>query len=380
MKKILSYVLLAAMIFISLPANASGGVTVLLDGRQLAFDVQPQIMNGRTMVPLRAIFEAMGAIVGWNDETQTVTGTKGDTVVILVIGDTSPSINGKVVTIDQPGVIVDGRTLAPLRFVAEAFGGDVSWDGDTLTASIALGGARPITPDTSLLSETPPHVLEAYYEALKTSVDEYGYGDGYNGVVFADFIDLDDDGIPEMICIIGNDVDELKSEIYVNIYGYTEQLVLYKSYRLYPTHINEVRKATSRDGSSYLTYSEVGGLSGFDEYYRVVNGEWALALSLSWNEKEEIIDNPDITYEIAAQIDYWNDLYVNGNPVSLDLFINAPETELGIINERTLWNWWGYMRINYFYIGSADWRIDIAEYWDTVPTILLLLESLLTAS
>jgi hypothetical protein len=111
-------------------------VRVSLDGRRLAFDVPAQMINNRTMVPLRGIFEAMGATVRWDNATQTVTATKGDTVVVMRIGDTSPTVNGRVVPIDQPGVVVDGRTLAPLRFVAEAFGGTVRWDGATWTASI----------------------------------------------------------------------------------------------------------------------------------------------------------------------------------------------------------------------------------------------------
>jgi len=79
-----------------------------------------------------------------------VTGTKDDTVVILKIGDTSPTINGIVVPIDQPAVIKENRTLAPLRFVAEAFGGTVDWEGSTQTAFITMGSATPeTTPETT---------------------------------------------------------------------------------------------------------------------------------------------------------------------------------------------------------------------------------------
>ena len=127
---------------------------MLLDGKALTFDVPPQLINNRTMVPLRAIFEAMGAKVDWDGDTETVTGTKDSTVVILKIGDTSPTINGTVVTIDQPGVIVNDRTLAPLRFVAEAFGGIVDWDDNTQTASITMGGAAATTP-TATTTPTP---------------------------------------------------------------------------------------------------------------------------------------------------------------------------------------------------------------------------------
>jgi len=143
-KLLLTSLLLLAMLSISsgiLHAQSAGdtgedGIHVVLDGKKLTFDVPPQMMNGRTLVPLRAIFEEMGAAIEWDGALQTVTAKKGDTVVTLTIGDTSPTINGKVVPIDQPGIIIDSRTLAPLRFVAEAFGGTVEWSIPDNTAKI----------------------------------------------------------------------------------------------------------------------------------------------------------------------------------------------------------------------------------------------------
>ena len=79
----------------------------------------------------------MGAVVEWDGNTQTVTATKGYLDVKLTIGDTSPTINGRVVNIDQSGIIVGGRVLAPLRFVVETFGGTVEWDGANNTAKIS---------------------------------------------------------------------------------------------------------------------------------------------------------------------------------------------------------------------------------------------------
>ena len=158
-KKILPLVLALALAFgmFTFPTFATDPIRVYLDGRALTFDVPPQLINDRTMVPLRTIFEAMGAKVDWDGDTETVTGTKDSTIVILKIGNTSPTINGNVVTIDQPGVIIDGRTLAPLRFVAEAFGGSVDWDGNTQTASITMDGAAATTlpATTTTLSGLP---------------------------------------------------------------------------------------------------------------------------------------------------------------------------------------------------------------------------------
>jgi len=111
-------------------------IRVLLDGVELSFDVPPQTVGGRTLVPLRTIFEALGAEIEWDSASRTVTASDGKIEVILTIGSTTPTVNGRVVTIDQPGIVVSGRTLVPLRFVAESFGVDVNWDSASRTVSI----------------------------------------------------------------------------------------------------------------------------------------------------------------------------------------------------------------------------------------------------
>jgi len=138
-----------------------GPVTVILDGNELDFEVPPRLIGGRAMVPLRMIFEEMGANVDWNPNTETVTATKGDTTVVMRIGSTSPTVNGEVVSLDQPSIIVNGRSLAPLRFVAEAFGGRVVWDSETQRATITTPTPpvpetpTPAAPDTPAIPETP---------------------------------------------------------------------------------------------------------------------------------------------------------------------------------------------------------------------------------
>ncbi|MEN6327428.1 MAG: N-acetylmuramoyl-L-alanine amidase [Syntrophomonas sp.] len=123
---------------------------VFLDNKQLIFDVPPIIENDRTLVPLRAIFEAMGATVNWDNASRTVTAQKDSTTVVLAIGSTSPTINGVVKKLDVPGKIVGDRTLAPLRFVGEAFQGTVDWNGTTRTINIASSSpSTNTTPATN---------------------------------------------------------------------------------------------------------------------------------------------------------------------------------------------------------------------------------------
>lgn len=116
--------------------NSTGAPAVILDGRQLTFEVPPIIENDRTLVPLRAIFEAMGASVNWDNKTRTVTSAKGATTVVLTIGSINPTVNGQVWPLDVPAKIKNDRTLAPLRFVGEAFGGKVDWNNTTRTITI----------------------------------------------------------------------------------------------------------------------------------------------------------------------------------------------------------------------------------------------------
>ena len=137
MKKIISVVLIAVMFFaIAVPVAASEDVKVVVGGKAIKFDVKPRIINGRTMVPLRAIFEALGATVDWDDTTKTVTSKKGDTTIKLTVNRASMEVNGERVQIDSAACIIGGRTLVPVRAISEAFQLKVDWDDGTNTVII----------------------------------------------------------------------------------------------------------------------------------------------------------------------------------------------------------------------------------------------------
>ncbi|MDD6563995.1 MAG: carbohydrate-binding domain-containing protein [Clostridiales bacterium] len=150
-KKVLSLFLSAAVIVTmltgSMSAFADDDITVTLDGQAIEFDVQPQIIDGRTMVPLRRIFEEIGAVVKWNGETQTVSARKNSKTISMVInssdmqidkGDTDNEGNPvyETVTLDVPSQIIDGRTLVPARAISEAFGLNVDWDDTNKNVTI----------------------------------------------------------------------------------------------------------------------------------------------------------------------------------------------------------------------------------------------------
>ena len=135
MKKVLGVIvvfILLLTISLSIVYAGENDIKVMLNGKYVDFDVEPQVINDRTMVPFRAIFEAMGASVEWNQELWQASGEKDGTRVSMVIGSNEVVINEngeeRIIKIDQAPIIVDGRTLVPVRFVAEAFDKIVTWD------------------------------------------------------------------------------------------------------------------------------------------------------------------------------------------------------------------------------------------------------------
>ncbi len=125
--------------YIITPNMRYSSIRVTLNGVQLRFNQPPIIENGRTLVPLRAIFETMGVGVEWNNDSQTVTAVEDDTTIIMQIGNKVINKNGQNITLDVPPKIVGGRTLVPTRAVAEGFGAKVDWDENTRTVTIVTG-------------------------------------------------------------------------------------------------------------------------------------------------------------------------------------------------------------------------------------------------
>lgn len=108
--------------------NVADQITVKINGVVQTYDQPPVIINGRTLVPLRGIFEALGANVSWDGQTQTVTATKGGTTIQLKIGFAIAYKNGAVIHLDQSSLLINDRTMVPVRFVSEALGAKVDWD------------------------------------------------------------------------------------------------------------------------------------------------------------------------------------------------------------------------------------------------------------
>lgn len=139
--------LLSALLALTMLLPGAFAADLYVDGSALQTDVPPTILNGRTLVPLRAIFEALDAEVVWNGATQTASAVKAGTTVEVTIDDKTAYVNNQPQTLDVPAQLIDGRTMVPARFVSESLGARVLWDGNTESVYV-------ITPDhTSLVVE-----------------------------------------------------------------------------------------------------------------------------------------------------------------------------------------------------------------------------------
>ncbi len=133
MKKFLG--ILLAVLVLSMAAFAAD-ITVTLNGETVdceSYGSPATIVEGRTLVPLRAIFEALGATVEWDQVTRTVSSTLGEDSISLAVGSTTLVKNGEDVTLDVPAQIINDRTMVPARAIAEAYGVGVEWDAATRT-------------------------------------------------------------------------------------------------------------------------------------------------------------------------------------------------------------------------------------------------------
>ncbi len=114
-------------------------VTVVLDGQTLQFPTQdPVIVNDRTLVPLRTIFEALGAEVNWKEENgvQTIIATTEDTTINMTINSNEFFVNGESKSLDVPAQLMNDKTMVPLRAISESLGCGVEWNQDTKTVII----------------------------------------------------------------------------------------------------------------------------------------------------------------------------------------------------------------------------------------------------
>ncbi|MBC8134382.1 MAG: hypothetical protein H8F28_00665 [Fibrella sp.] len=128
------------------------GIRVKVNGALVNFGAgEPVESDGRILVPMRGVFEALGAEVKYNSETQMIQAVRGATTIALRPGEESAQVNGETRPLESPAQIVNGAAVVPLRFVSEALGAKVKWNPETLEVTVstaALGAMKlPVAPN-----------------------------------------------------------------------------------------------------------------------------------------------------------------------------------------------------------------------------------------
>lgn len=185
MKKILS-VLLAICMMAAFAVSAMADsvpvtqmqtkdiITITVDGTYVncaEYGQLPVIVEGRTLVPLRSVFEALGATVEWDNATRSVKSVKGEVTIVLAVDSKEMIVNGEVKVLDVPAQIMNERTMVPVRAVAEAFGAIVEWNNETRTVVIKTDSEKadsniPVVDINDAAEKTPVDVIKAAYDAM----------------------------------------------------------------------------------------------------------------------------------------------------------------------------------------------------------------------
>ena len=145
MKKMMITVVMSAILFaVANHVTAEDGMTVYVNGEEIVSDVPAMIINDRTVLPMRTIFEKLGANVTWMAEDQLIFATKGEDMMVMQIGNSQMSVQTidedciEVVDLDTAPFVYNDRTFVPVRAVAEALDANVVWDSETQTVNVTL--------------------------------------------------------------------------------------------------------------------------------------------------------------------------------------------------------------------------------------------------
>ena len=147
--RILTYAIAASALAAASMASAQENIRATVDGNLVVFnDVQPIMINSRVMVPVRGVFEYMNADVKWDAINQCVVAKRGEDNIVIPVNSRTAKVNGSDVTLENPAIILRGRTLVPLRFLSESMHAKVTWLESTRMVVIdsAGPGAAP-SPD-----------------------------------------------------------------------------------------------------------------------------------------------------------------------------------------------------------------------------------------
>lgn len=295
-------VLVFSLAFAGMPAYAQQDYKIIVNGSYMTFDIPPKNVNGRLLVPMRALYEELGASVLWDQENQTVWAQKGEVVVVLPIGSLSPTINGEPYKLDVPAELMNGRTLVPLRFAAESLNLIVKWNAITSTAMISeLSHDLQIIKDTASNGKTQEQIKFKWqqyapvfngnpYVTAPTTEQTYEAG-----VIQNDFI-ADGVNMANFVRYLADLPDDLEVEGSLNRKAQHGAVLLTAHGSLSHTppqpenmelsFYREGYESTSSSNLAYYGYYSSGSLAHFIDQM-TIDYEWTLANSVRLYMRDE---------------------------------------------------------------------------------------------
>jgi len=145
-------------------ATSKNEIIVVINGEFQQFDTALVNVKGSVLVPMRAIFEKLNANVKWNQEKQQVTATKDNKIITLTIGSKVARINEQEIQLNVEPQLINGKTMVPLRFIGEALGANVKWVGESNTVDIFY--TEQNHEDVEIETENIKNTLTKYYDAI----------------------------------------------------------------------------------------------------------------------------------------------------------------------------------------------------------------------
>ncbi|HLW49238.1 MAG TPA: copper amine oxidase N-terminal domain-containing protein [bacterium] len=161
-------------------------VKVFIDGSPVALSQPPVMARGRVLVPLRGVFERLGATVTWDALAQTLLAQRGATTVSLHVGATQAFVNGQAQYLDAPPMLIGGSTMVPLRFVSQALGAAVTWDAAASAVQItSQGTAVSPAPGATSTAASPAAPVAAPAQGVPSGASVPAGAPGVNASVTA---------------------------------------------------------------------------------------------------------------------------------------------------------------------------------------------------
>ncbi len=291
MKRFTSF-LFASMLMISTwsvtHAATYPPIEVTIDGVRQNGSPSGVLVQGTAMVPMRTIFEKLGAAVDWQASAETVTAKKDGTAIQLTLGGKKALKDGKEIALSVPAQSVNGSTMVPLRFVSEALGGTVQWEEETNTAHIESAEAAA---DTIAVPEAYAPVLRELAAEKGILTEDHELMSDTTGVAYVDFIDFDND-LTDELYVVYADFEEgdyarpfYKEEVWSSRGG--EAYLVYEQEFSNGGLIDDAaRSIATAEGRSYLVesgsysagsrgrYQEADEYGSWHVFYEMKNGSF----------------------------------------------------------------------------------------------------------